>query len=84
MSLLSMTCIAVVVDMTSQVVCGTMGMPTATVQLKGPDGISRIGVGVGTGECFGCCDRGTATCVPHACAGAVDGSRHGLLSCHAS
>lgn len=32
-----------------QVVCGTMGMPTATVQLKGPDGIARIGVGVGTG-----------------------------------
>lgn len=26
-----------------------MGMPTATVQMKGPDGISRIGVGVGTG-----------------------------------
>lgn len=33
-----------------QVVCGTMGMPTATVQMKGPDGIQRIGVGVGTGE----------------------------------
>ncbi|KAJ9505503.1 hypothetical protein QJQ45_023787, partial [Haematococcus lacustris] len=32
-----------------QVVCGTMGMPTATVSLKGPDGIARIGVGVGTG-----------------------------------
>nr|QKY15169.1 2-isopropylmalate synthase (IPMS) [Polytomella parva] len=32
-----------------QVVCGTMGMPTATVQLKGPDGMMRIGVGVGTG-----------------------------------
>ncbi|KAG2492725.1 hypothetical protein HYH03_009137 [Edaphochlamys debaryana] len=32
-----------------QVVCGTMGMPTATVQMKGPDGIARIGVGVGTG-----------------------------------
>lgn len=27
-----------------------MGMPTATVQMKGPDGIARIGVGVGTGE----------------------------------
>ena len=26
-----------------------MGMPTATVQMKGPDGLSRIGVGVGTG-----------------------------------
>lgn len=32
-----------------QVVCGTMGMPTATVQMRGPDGIVRIGVGVGTG-----------------------------------
>lgn len=32
-----------------QVVCGTMGLPTATVQLMGPDGIARIGVGIGTG-----------------------------------
>lgn len=32
-----------------QVVCGTMGMPTATVQMRGPDKIARIGVGVGTG-----------------------------------
>ncbi|GAX77806.1 hypothetical protein CEUSTIGMA_g5249.t1 [Chlamydomonas eustigma] len=32
-----------------QVVCGTMGMPTATLQMKGPDGITRMGVGVGTG-----------------------------------
>ncbi|PNH00296.1 2-isopropylmalate synthase B, partial [Tetrabaena socialis] len=32
-----------------QVVCGSMGMPTATVQMKGPDGIARIGVGVGSG-----------------------------------
>eukprot|EP00775_Hariotina_reticulata_P011414 gene11414-11561_t len=32
-----------------QVVCGTMGMPTCTVQLKGPDGITRVSVGVGTG-----------------------------------
>jgi 2-isopropylmalate synthase len=32
-----------------QVVCGTMGMPTATVQMRGPDAIARIGVGVGTG-----------------------------------
>ena len=37
-----------------QVVCGTMGMPTATVQLKGPDGIARISVGVGTGARRGC------------------------------
>lgn len=28
-----------------------MGLPTATVQMKGPDGIIRIGVGVGTGAC---------------------------------
>ncbi len=33
-----------------QVVCGTMGMPTATVNMKGPDGQQKIGVGVGTGE----------------------------------
>lgn len=32
-----------------QVVCGTSGMPTATLQLKGPDGVLRVGVGVGTG-----------------------------------
>lgn len=32
-----------------QVVCGTMGMPTATVQMRGPDGIARVGVSVGTG-----------------------------------
>ena len=40
-----------------QVVCGTMGMPTATVQLRGPDGIARVGTGVGTGKFslfFGC------------------------------
>ena len=33
-----------------QVVCGTMGMPTATVQMRGPDGIVRLGVDTGTGE----------------------------------
>jgi hypothetical protein len=33
-----------------QVVCGTMGLPTCTVQLKGPDSITRVAVGVGTGE----------------------------------
>jgi hypothetical protein len=27
-----------------------MGMPTCTVQLKGPDGINRVSVGVGAGE----------------------------------
>ncbi|WIA37513.1 hypothetical protein OEZ86_014425 [Tetradesmus obliquus] len=32
-----------------QVVCGTMGMPTCTVQLRGPDGINRVSVGVGAG-----------------------------------
>eukprot|EP00878_Enallax_costatus_P002823 GHUV01003015.1.p1 GENE.GHUV01003015.1~~GHUV01003015.1.p1 ORF type:complete len:319 (+),score=76.79 GHUV01003015.1:136-957(+) len=32
-----------------QVVCGTMGMPTCTVQLRGPDGITRVSVGVGAG-----------------------------------
>lgn len=38
-----------------QVVCGTMGLPTCTVQLKGPDSITRVAVGVGTGE-GGCLD----------------------------
>jgi hypothetical protein len=33
-----------------QVVCGTMGLPTCTVQLKGPDAITRVAVGVGTGK----------------------------------
>eukprot|EP00199_Chlamydomonas_sp_CCMP681_P000381 CAMPEP_0119102884 /NCGR_PEP_ID=MMETSP1180-20130426/1484_1 /TAXON_ID=3052 ORGANISM="Chlamydomonas cf sp, Strain CCMP681" /NCGR_SAMPLE_ID=MMETSP1180 /ASSEMBLY_ACC=CAM_ASM_000741 /LENGTH=597 /DNA_ID=CAMNT_0007087261 /DNA_START=19 /DNA_END=1812 /DNA_ORIENTATION=+ len=32
-----------------QIVCGTMGMPTATVKMKGPDGSTCVGVGVGTG-----------------------------------
>lgn len=32
-----------------QVVCGTMGMPTATVKMRGPDGIARVASGIGTG-----------------------------------
>ena len=32
-----------------QVACGTMGLPTATVRLTGPDGESRIEASVGTG-----------------------------------
>jgi 2-isopropylmalate synthase len=32
-----------------QVTCGTMGMPTATVRLKGPDGKIHIQVSMGTG-----------------------------------
>lgn len=32
-----------------QVVCGSMGMPTATVRMRGPDGISRISSGIGSG-----------------------------------
>lgn len=32
-----------------QVVCGSMGLPTATVRLRGPDGISRVASGIGTG-----------------------------------
>lgn len=32
-----------------QVACGTSGMPTATVRLKGPDGESRVHAAVGTG-----------------------------------
>ena len=32
-----------------QVACGTMGMPTATVRLKGPDGTIRVRAAIGTG-----------------------------------
>jgi len=32
-----------------QVVAGTMGMPTATVRMKGPDGMMRVQSAVGTG-----------------------------------
>jgi 2-isopropylmalate synthase len=32
-----------------QVACGTMGMPTATVRLRGPDGILNIKAAIGTG-----------------------------------
>ena len=32
-----------------QVVCGTMGMPTATVRLRGPDGRLQVQSSVGTG-----------------------------------
>jgi len=32
-----------------QVVCGTMGLPTATVRMVGPDGVERIESCVGTG-----------------------------------
>ena len=32
-----------------QVACGTMGMPTATVRLRGPDGKTHIHASVGTG-----------------------------------
>lgn len=32
-----------------QVVCGTMGLPTATVRMRGPDGIARTATGMGTG-----------------------------------
>ena len=32
-----------------QVVCGSMGLPTATVRMIGPDGIMRTASGIGTG-----------------------------------
>ena len=32
-----------------QVVCGTMGLPTATVKMTGPDAVTRINSAVGTG-----------------------------------
>ncbi len=30
-------------------VCGTSGLPTATVQMLGPDGITHVATGLGTG-----------------------------------
>ncbi len=32
-----------------QVACGTMGLPTATVRLRGPDGVVQVRAAVGTG-----------------------------------
>jgi 2-isopropylmalate synthase len=32
-----------------QVACGTMGMPTATVRLRGPDGVLKVQASTGTG-----------------------------------
>ena len=32
-----------------QVACGTMGLPTATVRLRGPDGVMHVHAAVGTG-----------------------------------
>eukprot|EP01025_Chloroclados_australasicus_P066038 TRINITY_DN9030_c0_g1_i1.p1 TRINITY_DN9030_c0_g1~~TRINITY_DN9030_c0_g1_i1.p1 ORF type:complete len:614 (-),score=77.12 TRINITY_DN9030_c0_g1_i1:204-2045(-) len=32
-----------------QVVCGTMGLPTATVKMRGPDKLIRVATGVGSG-----------------------------------
>jgi 2-isopropylmalate synthase len=32
-----------------QVVCGSVGMPTATVRMAGPDGVSRVASGIGRG-----------------------------------
>ena len=37
-----------------QVACGTMGMPTATVRLKGPDGKLHVQPAVGTGPVDAC------------------------------
>ena len=45
----SVQAVAVWSLMDLQVVCGTMGMPTATVKLRGPDGMARISSAVGTG-----------------------------------
>ena len=38
-----------------QVVCGTMGLPTATVRMRGPDGISRAATGMGSGPFDAAC-----------------------------
>ncbi len=37
-----------------QVACGTMGMPTATIRLKGPDGQLHIHAAIGTGPVDAC------------------------------
>lgn len=34
---------------TLQVMCGNVGIPTATVVMKGPDGIARRAAAIGTG-----------------------------------
>ena len=33
-----------------QVVCGTLGLQTATVKMRGPDGISHVSSSIGVGE----------------------------------
>jgi len=37
-----------------QVACGTMGMPTATIRLKGPDGQAHVHAAIGTGPVDAC------------------------------
>ncbi len=37
-----------------QVACGTMGMPTATIRLKGPDGKLHVHAAIGTGPVDAC------------------------------
>ena len=32
-----------------QVMCGSLGMPTASVKMQGPDGVTRTASGMGTG-----------------------------------
>ena len=32
-----------------QVMCGSLGMPTASVKMQGPDGVVRTASGMGTG-----------------------------------
>ena len=38
-----------------KVVCGTMGLPTATVRMRGPDGITRSATGMGSGPFDAAC-----------------------------
>ena len=33
-----------------QVVCGTLGLQTATVKMRGPDGISHVSSSIGVGK----------------------------------
>jgi len=38
----------------AQIVCGTMGMPTASVKMKGPEGVEKVVSAVGTGPVDAC------------------------------
>lgn len=53
----------------AQVTCGTLGLNTATVKMRGPDGILRISTGTGTGALlhitFQTAPQGATVSAPH-------------------